>query len=103
MQLRYAFRLDPRPGQCIPLGRALGCARVVYNDTVAARARAAFPSASALALGTTAVYEQVKSAPLEPTLSMAPRTVLTWVSPRPGPSAPTTTTSSVLWLRGCSR
>ncbi|MFI9604161.1 RNA-guided endonuclease InsQ/TnpB family protein [Streptomyces sp. NPDC052043] len=40
MQLRYAFRLDPTPGQRIALARAFGCARVVYNDAVAARERA---------------------------------------------------------------
>ncbi|MGW5128437.1 RNA-guided endonuclease InsQ/TnpB family protein [Streptomyces sp. NPDC004069] len=53
MQLRYAFRLDPTPGQRIALARAFGCARVVYNDAVAAweRARAAgqpFPTAAVL-------------------------------------------------------
>ncbi|MFE7720765.1 RNA-guided endonuclease InsQ/TnpB family protein [Nocardia rhizosphaerihabitans] len=37
MQLRYAFRLDPTPGQRIALSRAFGCARVVFNDAVAAR------------------------------------------------------------------
>jgi putative transposase len=36
MQLRYAFRLYPEPGQRLALGRAFGCARVVFND---ARAR----------------------------------------------------------------
>ncbi|MFJ9584501.1 RNA-guided endonuclease InsQ/TnpB family protein [Streptomyces acidicola] len=40
MQLRYAFRLDPTPGQCNALARAFGCARVVYNDAIAARERA---------------------------------------------------------------
>ncbi|MEU8527644.1 RNA-guided endonuclease TnpB family protein [Streptomyces sp. NPDC048629] len=37
MQLRYAFRIDPSPGQRIALGRAFGCARVVWNDCLAAR------------------------------------------------------------------
>lgn len=37
MQLRYAYRLDPTPGQRIALSRAFGCARVVFNDAVAAR------------------------------------------------------------------
>ncbi|MFE2520681.1 helix-turn-helix domain-containing protein [Streptomyces mirabilis] len=51
MQLRYAFRLDPGPGQRV--ARAFGCARVVYNEAVAARERArregaAFPSAGVL-------------------------------------------------------
>ncbi|MFF9126273.1 RNA-guided endonuclease InsQ/TnpB family protein [Streptomyces sp. NPDC014889] len=53
MQLRYAFRLDPTPGQRIALARAFGCARVVYNDAVAARERARvagqpFPTAAVL-------------------------------------------------------
>ncbi|WP_327576723.1 RNA-guided endonuclease InsQ/TnpB family protein [Streptomyces sp. NBC_00145] len=37
MQLRYAFRLYPEPGQRLALGRAFGCARVVFNDAVCAR------------------------------------------------------------------
>ncbi|MCX4646866.1 transposase [Streptomyces sp. NBC_01446] len=43
MQLRYAFRLYPEPGQQGALARAFGCARVVFNDAVRARrdARAA--------------------------------------------------------------
>ncbi|MEV6591939.1 RNA-guided endonuclease InsQ/TnpB family protein [Streptomyces acidicola] len=53
MQLRYAFRLDPTPGQRIALARAFGCARVVYNDAIAARERAraageAFPTVAVL-------------------------------------------------------
>jgi putative transposase len=53
MQLRYAFRLDPTPGQRSALARAFGCARVVYNDAVAARERARaagepFPTAAVL-------------------------------------------------------
>ncbi|MGW3037566.1 helix-turn-helix domain-containing protein, partial [Streptomyces sp. NPDC001178] len=31
VQLRYAFRLDPTPGQRIAPARAFGCARVVYS------------------------------------------------------------------------
>src|ERR671924_30558 len=37
VQLRYAYRLDPTPGQRIALAKAFGCARVVFNDAVAAR------------------------------------------------------------------
>ncbi|TGB13431.1 RNA-guided endonuclease TnpB family protein [Streptomyces sp. MZ04] len=37
MQLRYAFRLYPEPGQASALARAFGCARVVHNDAVRAR------------------------------------------------------------------
>ncbi|KAB1987709.1 RNA-guided endonuclease InsQ/TnpB family protein [Streptomyces triticiradicis] len=53
MQLRYAFRLYPQPGQRIALARAFGCARVVFNDAVRARedARTAgepFPKAAEL-------------------------------------------------------
>ncbi|MET8075265.1 RNA-guided endonuclease TnpB family protein [Streptomyces sp. NPDC005303] len=53
MQLRYAFRLYPEPGQRTALARAFGCARVVFNDAVRARedARTAglpFPKAAEL-------------------------------------------------------
>ncbi|WP_425873597.1 RNA-guided endonuclease InsQ/TnpB family protein [Streptomyces sp. DT193] len=53
MQLRYAFRLYPEPGQQDALARAFGCARVVFNDAVRARrdARAAgepYPSPKVL-------------------------------------------------------
>jgi putative transposase len=43
VQLRYSYRLYPDPGQCEALARAFGCARVVFNDALAAReaARAA--------------------------------------------------------------
>ncbi|MET7746777.1 RNA-guided endonuclease TnpB family protein [Streptomyces sp. NPDC005385] len=37
MQLRYTFRIEPGPGQRLALGRAFGCARVVYNDALRAR------------------------------------------------------------------
>ncbi|MFH9263982.1 RNA-guided endonuclease InsQ/TnpB family protein [Streptomyces sp. NPDC017546] len=37
MQLRYAFRLYPDPGQQRALAKAFGCARVVFNDAVRAR------------------------------------------------------------------
>ena len=37
MQLRYSYRLYPTPGQRIALARAFGCARVVFNDGLAAR------------------------------------------------------------------
>ena len=53
VQLRYAYRLDPTPGQCQALARAFGCARVVFNDAVAARraareAGAPYPTDAAL-------------------------------------------------------
>ncbi|WP_040808228.1 RNA-guided endonuclease InsQ/TnpB family protein [Nocardia concava] len=41
MQLRYQYRAYPTPGQQESLARAFGCARVVFNDALAAR-RAAF-------------------------------------------------------------
>jgi putative transposase len=43
MQLRYSFRLDPSPAQRRALAAAFGCARVVFNDALAAR-KAAFES-----------------------------------------------------------
>jgi putative transposase len=40
MQLRYNYRLDPQPRHRIALGKAFGCARVVYNDGLRAREQA---------------------------------------------------------------
>jgi putative transposase len=37
MQLRYNYRLDPRPRHRIAFGKAFGCARVVFNDALALR------------------------------------------------------------------
>ena len=37
MQLRYNYRLDPAPRHRIALGRAFGCARVVFNDALRTR------------------------------------------------------------------
>jgi putative transposase len=37
MLLRYRYRLYPEPGQQVALARAFGCARVVFNDALAAR------------------------------------------------------------------
>ena len=37
VQLRYSCRLYPAPSQCEALARAFGCARVVFNDALAAR------------------------------------------------------------------
>jgi putative transposase len=37
VQLRYSYRLYPSPGQRVALARAFGCARVVFNDALAAR------------------------------------------------------------------
>jgi putative transposase len=37
MQLRYSYRLDPWPRHRIALGKAFGCARVVFNDGLVAR------------------------------------------------------------------
>ena len=59
VQLRYAYRLNPTPGQRQALARAFGCARVVFNDAVAARraAREAgepFPTDAALSKALTA-------------------------------------------------
>ena len=59
VQLRYAYRLNPTPGQGIALARAFGCARVVFNDAIAARraahdAGAPFPTDAALSKALTA-------------------------------------------------
>ena len=59
MQLRYAYRLTPSPGQRIALARAFGCARVVFNDAIAARraareAGAPFPTDATLSKALTA-------------------------------------------------
>jgi putative transposase len=59
VQLRYAYRLSPTLGQRQALARAFGCARVVFNDAIAAR-RAAhdagdpYPSDAALSKALTA-------------------------------------------------
>lgn len=59
VHLRYAYRLNPTPGQRIALSRAFGCARVVFNDAIAAR-RAAheagipYPTDAALSKALTA-------------------------------------------------
>jgi putative transposase len=40
MQLRYNYRLDPRPRHRAALAKAFGCARVVFNDALTARQQA---------------------------------------------------------------
>src|SRR5438034_997242 len=40
MQLRYNYRLAPRPGHRVALRKAFGCARVVFNDGLCARQEA---------------------------------------------------------------
>lgn len=40
MQLRYNFRLYPGVGQQVSLAKVFGCARVVFNDGLAARREA---------------------------------------------------------------
>ncbi|WP_042422187.1 RNA-guided endonuclease InsQ/TnpB family protein [Streptacidiphilus anmyonensis] len=40
MHLRYAYRIYPTAGQRTALARTFGCARVVYNDALAARKEA---------------------------------------------------------------
>jgi putative transposase len=37
MQLRYNYRLDPWPRHRVALGKAFGCARMVFNDALHAR------------------------------------------------------------------
>ena len=40
VQLRYSYRLDPQPRHRAALGKAFGCARVVFNDALVARRQA---------------------------------------------------------------
>jgi putative transposase len=40
VQLRYNYRLDPQPRHRAALGKAFGCARVVFNEALAARRQA---------------------------------------------------------------
>jgi putative transposase len=40
VQLRYSYRLDPQPRHRAAFGKAFGCARVVFNDALAARRQA---------------------------------------------------------------
>ena len=40
VQLRYNYRLDPQPRHRAAFGKAFGCARVVFNDALAARHQA---------------------------------------------------------------
>ena len=59
MQLRYSYRLYPTAGQRSALARAFGCARVVFNDALAARQQAhaaglPFLTDAALSAGLTA-------------------------------------------------
>lgn len=40
MKLRYNYRIEPAEDQMVPLAKAFGCARVVYNDGINARTEA---------------------------------------------------------------
>ena len=40
MQLQYSYRLDPWPRHQAAFAKAFGCARVVFNDALAARREA---------------------------------------------------------------
>ncbi|GAB2753004.1 RNA-guided endonuclease InsQ/TnpB family protein [Kitasatospora kifunensis] len=51
MHLRYSYRLYPTAGQCQALARTFGCARVVFNDGLAARKVAWRADRSRIALG----------------------------------------------------
>jgi putative transposase len=70
VQLRYAYRLDPTPGQRQALARAFGCARVVFNDAVAARraareAGAPYPTDAALSKALTTAKRTLERAWLD--------------------------------------
>ncbi|MBT2509855.1 transposase [Streptomyces sp. ISL-98] len=65
MHLRYSFRIDPSPGQHLTLARTFGCARVVYNDALAARKAAYAADKSRIPTGELArrVITQAKKTP----------------------------------------
>ncbi|MGW2787940.1 helix-turn-helix domain-containing protein, partial [Streptomyces populi] len=65
MYLRYSFRIEPTPGQRIALARTFGCARVVYNDALAARKAAYAVDKSHVATGVLArrVITEAKRTP----------------------------------------
>ncbi|MFJ7153891.1 RNA-guided endonuclease InsQ/TnpB family protein [Streptomyces sp. NPDC101118] len=54
MHLRYTFRIDPTAGQRLALARTFGCARVVFNDALAARKAAWKADRSKIPTGTLA-------------------------------------------------
>jgi len=65
VHLRYSFRIEPTPGQRIALARTFGCARVVYNDALAARKAAYQADKSRIATGVLArrVITEAKRTP----------------------------------------
>ncbi|MFF3889376.1 RNA-guided endonuclease InsQ/TnpB family protein [Streptomyces sp. NPDC001914] len=65
MYLRYSFRMEPTPGQRVALARTFGCARVVYNDALAARKAAYRADGSRVATGVLAkrVITEAKKTP----------------------------------------
>ncbi|MEV7415343.1 RNA-guided endonuclease TnpB family protein [Streptomyces sp. NPDC089919] len=65
MYLRYSYRIEPTPGQRIALVRTFGCARVVYNDALAARKAAWQADGSRIATGALArrVITEAKRTP----------------------------------------
>jgi putative transposase len=77
VQLRYAYRLNPTPGQRIALAKAFGCARVVFNNAIAARraahaAGAPYPTDAELSRALTAA----KRTPERAWLAEVPAVVL---------------------------
>ncbi|MEU8520191.1 helix-turn-helix domain-containing protein [Streptomyces sp. NPDC048577] len=65
MRLRYSFGLTPTPGRRTAPARAFGCARVVYNDAIAAReaARAEGRKAPSMAELSATLITQAKRTP----------------------------------------
>ncbi|MFG2795099.1 RNA-guided endonuclease InsQ/TnpB family protein, partial [Streptomyces sp. NPDC048419] len=65
MHLRYSLRIEPTPGQRIALARTFGCARVVYNDGLAARKSAWLADRSKIPTGALArqVITEAKKTP----------------------------------------
>ena len=67
MQLRYNYRLDPWPRHRAALGKAFGCARVVFNDALRTREAAhqagePYVTDSALSARLTAIKKAPESA-----------------------------------------
>ncbi|GAA3131975.1 transposase [Streptomyces echinatus] len=71
MHLRCSFRIEPTPGQRIALARTFGCARVVYNDALAARKAAFQADRSRIPTGLPArkVITEAKRTPERPWLA----------------------------------
>src|SRR5215472_8317310 len=84
MELRYSYRIDPRPRHRLALGKAFGCARFVVNDALAAR-EAALPGRGAVP-NRCAVIGPADRSQTRPGASMADRSLSRGAAA--GPSGP---------------